>query len=276
MCILANVKTNSSNVNETELAQAVCKKWLACNSYTYLNFILQLAKNNFEEIENPSHEDLLCLNMLYYDFWQKPRLFLTLNEAISSIGKNKIVVSEIIEVLEIIIDKIAHIELDIDLPYNQPLKVHSRFTRAQILAGFGVNNFQSKTGSIAGVLNIKNKNTELLFITLEKTEEKYSPTTMYNDYAKSETIFHWQSQNSTTPESKSGQSYINQEELNKNILLFVREKETDIYNNTMSYVFLGESKFIDSNGSQPMNINWELKEPIPHYMWKETAKMAVG
>lgn len=276
MCVLAKVKMDSSNVNETELAQAVCKKWLACNSYNYLNFILQLAKNNFEEIKNPSDEDLLCLNMLYYDFWQTPRLFPTLNEAISAIGKNKIAVSEIIEVLEIIIDKIAHIELDIDLPYNQPLKVHSRFTRAQILAGFGVNNFQSKTGSIAGVLNIKEKNTELLFITLEKTEEKYSPTTMYNDYAKSETIFHWQSQNSTTPESKSGQSYINQEELDKNILLFVREKETDIYNNTMSYVFLGESKFIDSKGSQPMNINWELKEPIPHYMWKETAKMAVG
>lgn len=276
LCVLAKVKTESSDVNEKELAQAVSKKWLACNSYNYLNYILQLAKNNFEEMENPSDNDLLCLNMLYYDFWQTPRLFSTLNEAIAAIGKNKIVVNEIIEVLEIIIDKIAHIELDINLPYQQPLKVHSRFTRAQILAGFGVNTFQSKTGSIAGVLNIKEKNTELLFITLEKTEEKYSPTTMYNDYAKSETVFHWQSQNSTKPESKSGQSYINQEELEKNILLFVREKETDIYNNTMSYVFLGESKFIDSNGSQPMNINWELKEPIPHYMWKETAKMAVG
>lgn len=37
-----------------------------------------------------------------------------------------------------------------------------------------------------GVLDIKEKNTELLFVTLEKTEEKYSPTTMYDDYAINE------------------------------------------------------------------------------------------
>lgn len=276
LCVLAKVKKDYSNINEKELVQAVSKKWLACNSYSYLNFILQLAKNNFNVNEKYTEENLLFLNMLYYDFWQTPRLFSTLNEAISAIGNNKIVVNEIIEVLNLIIDKIAHIELDIELPYQQPLKVHSRYTRAQILAAFGINTFLKKTGSIAGVLNIPAKNTELLFITLEKTEEKYSPTTMYNDYAKSETIFHWQSQNSTRPESNSGQSYINQQKTGKEILLFVREKETDSYGNTMSYAFLGSSKFMDFNGSQPMNINWELKEPIPHYMWKETAKMAVG
>lgn len=276
LCVLAKVKEDYSNVNEKELVQAISKKWLACNSYSYLNFILQLAKDSFNVNDKFGKENSLFLNMLYYDFWQTPRLYSTLQEAISTIGKNKVVVSEIIEVLEIIIDKIAHIELDIELLYQQPLKVHSRYTRAQILAGFGVNTFISKTGSIAGVLNIPEKNTELLFITLEKTEENYSPTTMYNDYAKSETIFHWQSQNSTRPESNSGQSYINQEKTAKEILLFVREKETDSFGNTMSYVFLGNSKFIDFNGSQPMNINWELKEPIPHYMWKETAKMAVG
>ena len=99
---------------------------------------------------------------------------------------------------------------------------------------------------------------------------------MYNDYAKSETIFHWQSQNTTTPQSNAGLSYLNQKSIGKRILLFVTEKETDSLNNTMGYVFLGDSEFMDSNGSQPMNINWELKEPIPHYMWKETAKMAVG
>ncbi|PRZ26064.1 DUF3427 domain-containing protein [Flavobacterium granuli] len=276
LCVLANIKEDYPNRNEKELVQAVSKKWLACNSYSYLNFILQLAKNNFNVNEKYTKENTLFLNMLYYDFWQTPRLYPTLNEAISAIGNNPVIVSEIIDALEIIIDNIAHIELDIDLAYQQPLKVHSRYTRAQILAAFGVNNFQSKTGSISGVLNIKEKNTELLFITLEKTEEKYSPTTMYNDYAKSETIFHWQSQNTTTPHSNSGRSYINQEINGKRILLFVREKETDSFNNTMSYVFLGDSKFIDSNGSQPMNINWELKEPIPHYIWKETAKMAVG
>jgi hypothetical protein len=32
----------------------------------------------------------------------------------------------------------------------------------------------------------------------------------------------------------------------------------------------------DHYGAKPMSIHWELKEPIPHYMWKDTAKMSVG
>jgi hypothetical protein len=30
------------------------------------------------------------------------------------------------------------------------------------------------------------------------------------------------------------------------------------------------------NGSKPMSIKWELNEPVPHYLWKASAKMAVG
>jgi len=39
---------------------------------------------------------------------------------------------------------------------------------------------------------------------LEVTDYLYSPTTMYEDYALNEYLFHWQSQNSTLPESPVG------------------------------------------------------------------------
>lgn len=29
-------------------------------------------------------------------------------------------------------------------------------------------------------------------------------------------------------------------------------------------------------GAKPMNITWRLDEPIPPYLWKDSAKMAVG
>ena len=68
----------------------------------------------------------------------------------------------------------------------------------------------------------------------------------------------------------------NQEKLNKKIVLFIREKSTDEYGNTMGYVFVGDGKLKDYYGSKPMSINWQLSEPIPSYLWKESAKLAVG
>jgi hypothetical protein len=40
---------------------------------------------------------------------------------------NKVLVKEIIEVLEILIDKIDFKEIEIKLPYQQPLKVHALY-----------------------------------------------------------------------------------------------------------------------------------------------------
>jgi hypothetical protein len=141
------------------------------------------------------------LTMLYYDFWQEPKKFESLEDGIKYIGQNRLLVKEIEQVIKLLIDKINYLEDDLDLFYNCPLKVHSRYTREQILSAFEQNTINKKSSSREGVLNIKEKNTELLFVTLEKIEDKYSPTTMYDDYAISEKLFHWQSQNSTKPDS---------------------------------------------------------------------------
>ena len=44
----------------------------------------------------------------------------------------------------------------------------------------------------------------------------------------------------------------------------------------MASVFLGEAKIIEHYGSKPMSIKWELLEPMPHYFWKDSVKMAIG
>jgi hypothetical protein len=119
-------------------------------------------------------------------------------------------------------------------------------------------------------------NTELLFIDLIKSEKDFSPSTLYQDFALSEQLFHWQTQNSARPDIGKGLSYINQREKGKIVMLFVREKNEDEFGNTMSYVFLGDAKFMESSGSKPMSITWELREPMPPYLWKDSAKMAIG
>ena len=54
----------------------------------------------------------------------------------------------------------------------------------------------------------------------------------------------------------------------------MREQNDDEFGNTMGYVFLGKAGFLESNGDKPMNIKWLLDEPMPAYLWKDTAKLA--
>jgi len=214
--------------------------------------------------------------MLYYDGWEDENLFSSLEERINAIRRNKGLVEEIIEVLEILIDKIDFLEKEISLPYLQPLKIHSRYTRDQILCAFNKSPFNKKYTSMEGVLNCVDLQTELLFITLNKSEKDFSPTTLYEDFAISENLFHWQTQNAVSPEKGKGLSYIQHKEKGKRILLFVREKNEDEYRNTISFVFIGEGNISEYYGSKPMSIKWQLNEPMPPYLWKDSAKMAVG
>jgi len=214
--------------------------------------------------------------MLHYDIWQSAGEYSSLKDSMKAIGKDATLVEEIIEMTDYLIDQISYQEKIIRLPFSQPLMVHSRYTRSQILAAFGQSNLDKASSAREGVLNIKSQNTELLFVTLEKSEENYSPTTMYHDYAISDTLFHWQSQNSTKSASGKGLEYINHKKKEKKILLFVRERNKDEYGNTMGFVFLGKVNYRSHYGSKPMNIEWDLEIPIPSFLWKASGKMAVG
>lgn len=277
LCQLAGKIELLEPINEKEIYRAIHKKWLSGHSYSYFEFIKKLAARNFEvDLAAMSIvEKQMCL-MLHYDIWQDAGGFSSLEESIQAMGKNIMLNQEIVEVMNILIDRIDYLETDIHLPYDQPLKIHSRYTRDQILAAFGFSSFETKSNIREGVAISKDKNTELLFITLNKSEKDFSPTTLYEDFAISETLFHWQTQNNVKPESTKGKSYINHQSQGKHVLLFVREKGEDEFGNTMGSVFLGEAIINDYYGSKPMSIKWELKEPMPPYLWKDTAKMAVG
>jgi superfamily II DNA or RNA helicase len=277
LCVEAGVIDSFDSVNEKELTSCIKNKWLSTKSSSYFKFILKLAKQNFEiDLNSLSESDKLMCLMLHYDFWQREGGFDTLEASIRKIGANPILKEEIIEVLSILLDEISFMEFDIDLPYEQPLKVHARYTRDQILVAFGLTTFEQKSSNREGAAENKKLNTEILFVDLIKSEEHFSPTTMYEDYAINEILFHWQSQNSARPDLGKGLSYITHKEDNKNILLFIREEKKDEFGKTNGYVFIGEGKYKSHYGSKPMSINWELKEPIPHYLWSVSAKLNVG
>src|SRR5439155_5855732 len=129
------------------------------------------------------------------------------------------------------------------LPFLCPLELHSDYSRDEILAGLGFWTLESQREVREGVLFVKALRADVFFITLDKTEGDYSPTTMYEDYAISENLFHWQSQSTTSAESRTGQRYIYHRARGSSVLLFVRESKS---RNSLAspYTFLGPADYV--------------------------------
>ena len=277
LCQLAGRIDDFTSENEKSIISAISKKWFSTNSLSYFTFILKIANQNFKVVQSELNtNEKAMLLMLHYDIWQKEGGFNSLEKSINQIGLNTVLVEEIKEVLELLIEKIDFKEIPIQLPYQQPLKLHARYTRDQILSAFRFSDFHKKSSNREGTALNKDLKTEILFINLVKSEENFSPTTMYDDYAVNELLFHWQTQNSARPDKGKGLSYIKHKEEDKKILLFVREKAKNQFGNSLGYVFIGEGDIKDYYGSKPMSINWKLSEPMPNYLWKDAAKLSVG
>ncbi|PKG53292.1 DUF3427 domain-containing protein [Olleya sp. 1-3] len=277
LCQLAGKIDDFTSENEKPIVSTISKKWFSTNSLSYFIFILKIANQNFKVVQSELNtNEKAMLLMLHYDVWQKEGGFKSIEKSINQIGLNTVLVEEIKEVLELLIEKIDFKELPIQLPYQQPLKLHARYTRDQILSAFRFSDFHKKSSNREGTALNKDLKTEILFINLVKSEENFSPTTMYDDYAVNELLFHWQTQNSARPDKGKGLSYIKHKEEDKKILLFVREKAKNQFGNSLGYVFIGEGDIKDYYGSKPMSINWKLSEPMPNYLWKDAAKLSVG
>lgn len=281
-CWMSLVQQAQDQVNETTpnestlkmLKKAIHNRILTCDDHTYLSFLKQLCQNNFK-IEDATHRHTL---MCHYDFWQKtgPESgFGSLPESLAKLNSLGIH-AELLDVLNWQLAQTKHEQPIMEALPNVSLRLHARYAREQILVAFGATSFEQQPPSREGLFIIKAQNIELMFVTLDKNEKQFSPTTMYHDYAINEHLFHWQSQNSARPDKGRGLDYIQHQKIGKRLFLFVREQTKDEFGRTMGFVNYGEVEYVSHAGSQPMSITWKLKEPMPHFMWQQAAKLAMG
>jgi len=147
----------------------------------------------------------------------------------------------------------------------RPLRVHARYTREEIVSaldyvaidGRKPNSFRE------GVLFSPVANADALLVTLHKSEADYSPTTMYQDYAISPELFHWESQSVTTVASMTGQRYLNHRANGSHVLLFSRPQKVSAFGTGAPYHFLGEADYVEHRGERPIAITWHLLTPMP-------------
>jgi hypothetical protein len=96
---------------------------------------------------------------------------------------------------------------------------------------------------------------------------------MYDDYAISDQLFHWQSQSTTPNHSPTAQRYIHHVERFHTILLFVRE-DGERAGLTMPYTFLGPVDYVSHQGSKPMSIIWRLRHKLPAKLVRNVRRLA--
>lgn len=184
--------------------------------------------------------------------------------------RNPVLLSELLELLAYRFERVQEVAPEVALPFPCPLELHAAYTRDEILAAL-----DQRRELREGVLHIPELQTDLLFVTLNKTEAEYSPTTLYEDYAISAERFHWQSQSTTSEASQTGQRYIHHRDRGGTVLLFVRE---DKERNGLAcpYDFLGPVEYESHTGSRPMNILWRLRYPLPARLLPVALRMSAA
>ena len=217
------------------------------------------------------------MQMLYVSIWLKAVDDWNSDEVLDNLytlSDCPVLLGEMLELLQYNYNHIDFIDEPVDLGFDCPLDLHCTYTRDQILVAL---DFMKPSTVREGVKWLPEKQTDVFFVTLNKADKDYSPTTMYNDYSINSELFHWQSQSTTAENSPTGQRYIHHKEKGTKVLLFVREFKSDrIANGAAAYTYLGTANYVKHTGSRPMNITWKLDYPIPAKYLKKTNKLVVG
>jgi hypothetical protein len=87
------------------------------------------------------------------------------------------------ELLRYRFEQIDFIDEPVDLGFDCPLDLHCTYTRDQLLVAL---DFMKPSTVREGVKWLPDKQLDVFFVTLNKADKDYSPTTMYNDYSISE------------------------------------------------------------------------------------------
>jgi superfamily II DNA or RNA helicase/HKD family nuclease len=210
--------------------------------------------------------------MLHVSLWGDNGSSMSTDEADARLRANRSALSDPRAVLDYRLHHTRTRPTDLLPHLAGPLALHAEYTRDEALIGLGHWNLDSRRDFREGVLHLPDRKIDAFFVTLHKSEEAYSPTTMYEDYAISDQLFHWQSQSTTSANSPTGLRYIRHREQGYTPLLFVRERKALPGGLASPYAFLGPAEYLSHEGSKPMSIVWRLQTPMPTRL----ARIAVG
>jgi hypothetical protein len=215
--------------------------------------------------------------LFYYTIWLNPiekvnheysKSFDSIAEAIASLREQHWMVEELQTLIDIRLSSLSKDTRWFQVADGSEIELYGCYSADEIHLLL-----EGKPGrwQVLGTQYNKDKKFAMVFVTLNKSDKEYSPSTLYEDYAISQSQFHWQSMNKTRTESLEGQRIVTQRNNGWKYILFVRDSKADEFGNTNGYYCLGPMDFNSCHGECPMNVVWDMREPIPGFIL-ESAK----
>lgn len=169
---------------------------------------------------------------------------------------NPAVASDLLELVDLLQSRSSLAVTPIPGLEDLPLCLHAAYGIREILTAVGWLTSTRRTPFQAGLLPLASRRTELLFVTIDKSQG-YHAGVRYHDYAISPDRFHWQTQNSAGPDTPVGRRYLESPGNGWQYQLFVREKPGDPYR------ACGPLQLESCEGDRPMTVVWRLQIPLP-------------
>lgn len=234
-----------------------------------LDLYSQLLSDDSPACEELKPAEQKLARMLFFSLWNDGGGHESVAAGLEALRAEVAARREIGTVLDIAFDSARHVTLPLIGDYGTiPLRVHARYQREEILAAL---DFPRNPNTMReGVWYSADHNVDAFFVTLKKSEADYSPTTMYADYPISPTLFHWESQSTTSANSPTGRRYL---EGTSMVMLFVRHEQKDDFG-TSPYLFLGPAHYVEHSGDRPIAIRWRLETPMPADFFNLTKAVA--
>ena len=277
LCARADVIDDFTEPLEETMTKAMAKL-AVIDSRRWISFLLNLLPR-LDDVDFDKLSDIekRMLQMFYITVWGKAAEDWNSDEVwdnLYALADSPVLLGELIDLLKYQYNRIDFIDAPVDVGFDCPLDLHCTYTRDQLLVAL---DFLKPATVREGVKWLPDQKLDVFFVTLNKSDKDYSPTTMYNDYSINEWLFHWQSQSTTAENSPTGQRYIHHKDRGSRVLLFVREFKADrITGGAEAYTYLGTANYVKHEGEKPMNITWKLDSPIPAKYLKKTNKLVVG
>ncbi|WP_313567374.1 DUF3427 domain-containing protein [Acetoanaerobium noterae] len=255
----SSYEASSSIFDNIKVLKSSFMKVSKINDYGWLNFLDEFLASPDKILLEKDKRRLL---MLYYTMFQnEPEQDIV--EVFQSMKQNKALYEELKDLVKYNLSKIDHLPNIINISDDVPLELHASYSTDQVLSALGVHTTDKKAPFREGVKYIEELNLDVFFITLNKSDKLFKESTMYEDYAINEELFHWQSQSRTTVNSSTGRRYINMKKNKSKVLLLVREEKSDSYGATETFKCLGLASYVSHEGSAPISIIYKLESKMP-------------
>ncbi len=224
----------------------------------------QLVANGGPRYDELTDREQRLARMLFFTLWPNKGGHASWDAGFARLREHPAVVEEVRQLMHGAVERARHIARPLSPALaHLPVLSHATYRREELLAGLGWASWErSARGNITGVAWCEDERVDALMINLRKDERAFTPTTMYRDYALSADLFHWESQNATSPGSAAGARYVGHEHRGSHVVPFTRTAPTDEIG-AAPFLCLGTATYVEHRGERPMAITWRMRRPMP-------------